>query len=441
MSISTSKNSVYSVLGFAIPALVLFIAYPVLIVHLGEAKFGLFIIANSIGGALVFLEFGLSSAALKFLSEDVAKKDFKASADVVVTSLFFYGALGIAVAFTIWVLSPWLVDVLSIDENLKDEAVFVIKITGVQLAIALIGSVIISIYKGLHRFDFSTMTISLVSIATYGVSVIAVKFFDMGLNGVVIVFLIGNLVVFALFFFLALDVCKKAGIDIRVGKMSRNTFNRMFSYGSAMAVSSIVSILHAQIQRVLIGGILGPQYVAAYHVGVWAPSKVNSATLSFSEPIFPKISSLLHDRSACKALYYRYLLTITLIGTVSLLPFLFFSEFIFSLWFNGNYPAGTPSIATIMAIALLLNSMGQPAHHFVNGIGKPWLNTYFSILSTLVLYVYIGVQYYANGNLDVMDFAWATSVSLGATSILYLVWAHHYLLKWEKGENFLEVSH
>ncbi len=424
---SIRNNSFYSLLGFVIPTLIMLVAYPLMVRSLGAEAFGVFVLATSISGVLAFLDFGFAAATLKYVAEDLSNQDHKGAADIILASVIFYTGMGLIVALGIWVFSPRLAKVFSVSAILQSDAVLVFRLAAIQFAVSMLGSIALSIFKGMHRFDRSSLMLSALSVLTYGTSIIAILVWNVGLVGVTAIGLFVNIIIFFFAGMMALTLCRDAGINLSRANVSYATFRRMYGFGSAMAVSSIASVLHAQFQKILIGAVIGPQYVTSFFIGVWGPAKVNAATLAFSEPLFPKISALQDDICNHKLLYRKYFFIIFLIASISLLPFLFFSTAIYNLWFGGNPPEYVSEIATIMAVSLFLNSISQPAHHLLNGIGRPWVNTFFTIISPVILYSILLVLYLLHGHLDLLDFAWATAFSLGVTSVVYLLWVERQL--------------
>ena len=90
------RNSIYGLLSVALPTAVLLAAYPVLIHGLGADVVGIYLLATNLSGAWLVFDFGVSAATLKFVAEDVAADNRRAAANIVVTSLVFYGVVSTA---------------------------------------------------------------------------------------------------------------------------------------------------------------------------------------------------------------------------------------------------------------------------------------------------------------------------------------------------------
>jgi len=424
------QNSFYGLIGFAIPALILLIAYPILVKHLGTEVFGIYVLATSISGAIAFLDFGFSTATLKFVAEYMGKKDPKSVANVIITSLLFYGGLGSLGAIIIWMLSPWLSGLFSIDEKLSIDAMWAFRLSSIQFAISFLMMVFISLFKGLHKFNLSTLCLIMLSILNYGGVILAIFYANVNLVEIMIISLMANFVVLIIAIFIGYNVCQHDGIELDSGRVTSHIFKGMFNFGSALAICSILGYLHGQMQKIIIGVILGPQYVTYFHLGVWAPAKVNAGTLAMTEPLFPKIAASIigENKESLRTIYLRYIVLTAGMSFLALCPLWFFSEFIFEIWFGENLPLSVATIASIVSIGLFINAIGQPTYHAINGIGQPWINTAFSIVSPFILYSILAFLFLSKKELVITDFAWATSISLIVSSLSHIIWYEWYVI-------------
>ena len=101
MNVMVRRNALQGLAGFALPAVIMLLSYPVLIRHLGAEAFGIYLLAASLGGTALLLDVGFSTATLKFVAEDLADERPQAAAEVIVTSIACYGVIG-ALGGLVW---------------------------------------------------------------------------------------------------------------------------------------------------------------------------------------------------------------------------------------------------------------------------------------------------------------------------------------------------
>jgi O-antigen/teichoic acid export membrane protein len=425
---SIRRNSFYGLLGFAIPTAVLLVAYPVLVRHLGAAAFGIYILATSISGTLAFLDFGFSSATLRFVAEDVAKENREAAADVIIASLIFYGGLGALGAIGIWVISPWLVSLFSVDRAMQPDAITAFRLTAIQFGAFLLTTVFISLFKGLQRFELSTLVLSSLSALTYGGATVAVLLADIGLIGITAISLIANLTVLAFSIVVGLSLSRASGIPLAAGRPSLATFRRMFGFGAIMAVNSVAGLLLYKIQQYFVGALIGAVAVTIYVLAFTIALKAHAVVNAITEVMFP-LASALQDRRRLRHVYLRMLIGSAVVALMILLPLAIFPKPIMTLWVGAELAEQVSPLLPILALACFFLSLSPAPYHVVNGIGRPGFNTWFYAINALTNVAMIGL--FTLGHITVIRFAWAFAIANVTSGLMYQVAVELFI--WRRG--------
>lgn len=430
---SIRKNSFYGLLGFVVPTLVIFAAYPILVRHLGSAAFGVYILATSISGVLAFLEFGFSAATLKFVAEDLSKNDHQKAADTILASLLFYSALGCGAASVIWLLAPWLVKIFSISDVLQPDAIWVFRIAAIQFAASMLTSVFISLFKGMQRFDKSSLLFSILSVVTYGASIIAVLSWDAGVVMVTALSLLSNLLVLMVAATMGARLCHDAGIFLSTAKVSLATFKRMFGFGSAMAVNSLSGIFLYEIQRYLISALIGPAAVTIYHLATTIPVKAHTVINVATEVMFP-LTSAATDLKKLRVVYLKMLMGSVAIATAVLIPLALFAKPIVAIWVGDEMAGNVAPLIPIFCLAYFFLALSPAPYHVVNGLGRPWLNTVSYGFNAIMNFGLIGI--FALNGLTLVEFAWAFTIANIVNGLLYQGVVETYIWR----ANLLSIS-
>jgi O-antigen/teichoic acid export membrane protein len=409
------RNAMHGLVGFVAPAVVVFASYPVLLHHLGPAAFGVYLLAVSMSGAMMFLDLGFSAATLRFVAQDLAAGRTKTAADVVLTSLFFYGAVGIAGGAVIAALAPVWAHLFKVEARLLSDAVIVFRLAGFQFAAYLLAMVFVSVAKAVGQFDRAAIYVSLLSIATYGCAMVAVLR-GAGLAGAMANVVVANLTILGLIALDGLRLCRACGIHL--GHATPNAFRRMFGFGWVLTVNSVAGFFLFQIQRFLLGFAMGPAAVAVYQAAVAAPSKLHAAVNAASEVLFP-LASGSGDRAALRQTYLRMLGAGAFAALAGFAGLVVLARPLLTLWLGAPMAASAAPLIPVFALGYFFLALSPAPFHVVNGLGRPGLNTLFYGLNALLNLAFLGAC--ALSGLTLVKFAWAFAIANILTGICYQV--------------------
>lgn len=417
------KSSIYALLGFAIPTLLVLISQPILLSKLGLEAYGIFTLIASLTGSFAFLDMGLSAATLKCVAEDIGHRKLESLSEILSGSVIFYGGLGLVLFIGFWISSSWITQKLITDAAYYQETVSAIRLSAIQLALVFLMNVFLSLLKGMHRFDLSTLSITAFSLISNGSIIIAVLKYNPNIAELAAINV--GVTFFALICAASLSIylCISADLRVRVVVPTIAVYRRLFVFGFPLTVTMIINILNSHVRLILLGAVLGPQSVAVFNLGTFPAAKANSATMALSEPLFPKVAAASSsDKTYLGMLYKKYLLVVLSISAILLAPFILFPDFIYSLWLNHEVPPNVTEIAAIFSVALFVNAASQPAQQFVNGMGQQKVNTLYAAINATTAYTILAVLYATKDTVTVIDFAIAASGGLIITGVGYLLW-------------------
>ena len=408
-----ARNAVHGLIGFVAPAMVVLASYPVLIRHLGATAFGIYLLAVSTGGAMMLLDLGFSAATLRFVAQDLAAGRASAAADVIATSLVFYGGIGAVGALVIGALAPFCPHIFKIDARLAGDAVVVFRLAGLQFAAYLPAMVFVSIAKAVGRFDRAAIFVFLFSLTCSGCATVAVLA-GAGLARAMTAVVIANFTALTLIAFDGLRLCRDYGIRMRQARPV--AFRRMLGFGWALTVNSIAGFFLYQIQRFLVGVAMGPAAVSIYQAAAVAPSKLHAAVNAASEVMFP-LASASRDRASLRRMYLRMLGVSALAALAGFAGLVVLAKPLLALWLGARMAASVAPLVPVFALAYFFLALSPAPFHLVNGMGRPGLNTLFYVANALVNVALIGA--FALRGLTLMKFAWAFAASNIVTSVCY----------------------
>ncbi|MEW6195150.1 MAG: oligosaccharide flippase family protein [Bacteroidota bacterium] len=430
---SIKTNSLFGFLGFLVPSVITLLSYPIIIGHIGISKFGIFTLATSFSGTLAFLDFGFSAATLKFMAEYDSKGKKDDASSILTTSIYFYGTLGILVSILVWCFSPLIVSFFSIIPKDKHEAIWVFRVAGVQFFFFFLTTVMISLFKGLQRFDYSTMVLSLLSILTFGGGAIGVAIFKVGLLGITLISCASNLIILITSTIYGNKLCKNNNIKFFKGLPDKKSFEHMFKYGSIMTINSASGIFLYQIQRYVIGAYISTSAVTIYQLAMTICSKAHAVVDSATAILFPVAASVSQKINQFRKTYVKMLLSSGFVSFVILLPLYLFTNIILKTWIGEQLANQVAPLVRVLVFAFFFLSLSPAPYHVINGVGKLWLNTFSYALNAILNVVFIIL--FAFSKLDLLCIALAFTLANIINSIIYqllseiIIWRNPILLK------------
>lgn len=427
-----ARNVIHGLLGFVIPTLVVMAGYPVLVDRLGAAAFGIYLLALSLSGTVMLLDLGFCSATVKFVAEDLAADRPEAAADVIVTSLLAYTALGVVGGAAVAVAAPLLAGFFQLDARMAAAAVPVFRLAALQFTAPLPAMVFVSVAKAFGQFDRSAWYASLLSIATYGGATFA-ALAGAALLGAMAATLAANFAAVIAMAAGGVRLCRARGI--RLNRARPAAFRRMLGFGWVLTVNSVAGFLLYQTQRYVAGVALGPVAVTVIQAAAVAPSKMHAAVNAATEVMFP-FSSASRDRARLRQVYLRMLGGSAIVALAGFAALAALARPLLALWLGASLAASVSPLVPIFALGYFFLALSPAPFHLVNGIGRPGLNTVFYMMNALLNVAFlVGARL---SGITLHKLAWSFAAANVLTGVCYQIAVE--LLIWRREPRAAEVA-
>jgi O-antigen/teichoic acid export membrane protein len=130
-----------------------FFLAPFVLRHIGASDYGLWILVNSLTGYASVLEFGISSAVIKYVAEFRVRGEREQMHALIATALTLYTGLGIlAILFSV-VVAVLLPHIIHVPPGEEAKAARLVLLAGVGLGLSIPSTIIVGVLRGLQRFD------------------------------------------------------------------------------------------------------------------------------------------------------------------------------------------------------------------------------------------------------------------------------------------------
>jgi O-antigen/teichoic acid export membrane protein len=432
MSAVTSRkgilaNAAASAAGFTAQMAVAFFLCPVLVHGLGDRRYGMWSLVESVLAYLSLFDLGVAAAVIRYGARLCALKDRDHLNRVFSTSLCIFTAAGLAALAVALACAGPGVGLVGVPEDLADETRWMFVLLGVNLAVGLPLQVFPALLDALGRFPSKT------AVRT-AAALVRVPLF-LGVLGAG-----GGLVALAWAITLT-NVAEHAALAVLVRRhlpwlrfspalADRATFREIRGYSLDASLAMLAGRISFQTDAVVISLFLAPQYITFFAVAGRLVEYSKGLVRSATTVLTPAVSTLeaRGDFAAIRRMLFhstRLVLWITLPIQAGLVllgrPFL-------ALWLQGDYHAER-SYATlvILSLTLALTMSQSVSGRILYGIGRlRWYSRAVLVEGVANLLLSVALV----GPLGIEGVAWGTTVPHTCFNVLLLLYVCRSLRVW-----------
>ena len=237
---------------------------PYFIRHLGAAGYGLIALAVSVTGYVSLVKISFNSAAARFLTIDIQKKDFLGANRIFNTTFWSFGGLSLALIPVLAIFAYFVPSIFSVPEGLSSQVSWLFFLVFLSFVITIFSSVFNASLFAQNRLDLRNMVdISYVGARTFFV-VLLFALFTANLNKVGLAYLLGALC--SLAFSVYLWTKTAPGLFISIKDYDKTKLKDILGMSGWLLINQIGALLFLQIDlilcNVLFGALIAGQYAA-----------------------------------------------------------------------------------------------------------------------------------------------------------------------------------
>lgn len=283
-----ARGTLLNAAGQSVSMLATLIAAPWVIRLLGAPTYGVLVLANGLPGYLSFADVGMGTASTRFASVAYARRDDRAEATAIWTSLLFSEAAVMTVAVLLAVTArPIVVDLLRLPVWIRDAAVVSIRIVAFGLIVRAMSGVMNT--PALVRLRIELLVLITSGITTLQIlTVPVVVYYGGGLVGAVSVSTGGAIVTAVLLTIVAMRLLPA----LRRPRISRDVLKSLAAFGSALMVSSVAEIVLMNAEKVLLPRYASVQALAYYSVAFTLAFMLTQVPNAMLQSLIPALSRM-----------------------------------------------------------------------------------------------------------------------------------------------------
>ena len=375
-----ARNTLYSLVGQAVPVLAAIFSIPILINALGAAGFGVLTLAWMVTGYFSLLDLGVGRALTKMLSEKLGRGDVEDIPDLIWTTLMLTSFMGLFGGLLISLASSTLAhDVFKIPSALQDDVEKSFYILAISVPIVIGTSALRGILEAYQRFDLINIVRVPIGSLTFLGPLLVLPFSEK-LPHIVAVLVGARLLELALNYSFCIRVVPEMHKNIRV---QHSYIGICLRFGGWMTLSNIIGPLMVYLDRFLIGSIISVSAVAYYAVSLEIISRLMFIPGAIVGVLFPAFGALIGTNPSKAATMFFDGVKYTFISVFPVILIIFiFSHEGLSVWLGDEFSLQGAVVLQWLVIGGLIQSFSYFPFALLQAAGRPDLPAKLHLIET-----------------------------------------------------------
>lgn len=401
-SLKTNALSNWAALGVNIA--IGFVLTPAILAHLGEKRFGIWMLVSSVVGYFGLLRLGVGTGVLRYVPLFRAKNDRDKISATISTAMAFYVVIGFVIFVTLLLFSGLIADFFEGGQELA----ILIRIVGLAAALGCPALILDAAIRSYEYFVIANLASVFSAILRAGVlfGCIFMGYGLVPLGWAIVILTFLGLIVQGIAFRVC---CSDVKLDIQ--KISLSALKPLMSYGLIIMVESGAIFLTYESPKQVIGKVISFEALGYFCIAALLVRYYRRLIYSLTKVLMPRFSYLSGQNANHKIrrlfLHGSRYVTITA-GALALLLWSVGPSFL-QLWTkNDNINQAVPALVILVAGALILLSH-RISIDLLYGLGKQKKLAALAMIEGILV---LGLSLGLSSRYGITGIAVAVSVSL-----------------------------
>lgn len=353
---------------------------PIILHYLGPAQFGLWILAGAVTGYGSLLDFGISSAVVKYVAEYNARRDLPGARAMVATALCLYLLLAAITAALSAAIAPHFPAWFHLPPQEHARTTRLVLLMGLGAAVTIPCGITAAVLSGLHRFDVVNL-LGTANAVCSAIATICVLWLGGGLLGMVAAGIAVNL----LMQLPAVWCVRRLAPVLGVRGATLRLFRTVVSFSSSMFVMDFSGRLLTRTDELVIAAFLPVEAITPYALARRLGEVPQMLAEQYTRVLLPLASeSHAARRTATVRSIFVSGTGVTLaISLVAGCPLLLLAGPVLRAWVGASY-VPYAYLVVLLAISNLIDVWQWPGGVVLQGMGRHRPLALISLASSLV---------------------------------------------------------
>lgn len=371
--VKTTRSFAHSIswnlAGAGIPLAFAFSAVPTLLAGYGNERFGLLTIIWALIGYFSIFDFGLGRALTKLVSERLGSGGSADIPDIAQTALFTMFLLGFVACLLLTILAPAFAHLLKLPPGLYGESVLSLRILALGIPFVIASAGLIGLLEARAQFHSINQIRLMMGLLNFAAPLLMLTW-SPSLVPATAALAICRVITTCLYFVVATRI---GVLKASTGQFRKIYLKELLGYGSWITLSNLISPFMAQLDKIVIGGVLALHLLPLYAVPGDLINRFSFIPVAVIGVFFPAfaarwatgnrndIVSLYGDAgSAMFAVVFPIALALYALAPEAL-----------ALWISQEFSQQAAPLMRWLCVGLLANASARIPHALLQAIGRP----------------------------------------------------------------------
>ncbi len=369
---SLGRHTLLNIIGQAAPLIAAFFTIPLLIEGLGKERYGALTLAWLLTGYASIFDFGLGRALTQMVAQRLHhahSTDSKDIAALVATALATTVGFSVLAGSVLYGFTPYLVtQVFRVPLALQPETQQALRLIAVFLPVVIMTTATRGVLEAYQQF----LAVNLVSVPMGLLNYLAPLAILPFSNSLPIIVL-GLIVVRSLGTLTYLGLCLRR-LPWSQWRLVPSLIPALFRVGGWMSVSNILAPIMLSFDRFVLAGLTSLTAVTYYTTPYTVINKMRIVPMALMRALFPALArqaASAQTQVATRGLYRKSLLSLALVMVPAVAIVVLFAKPGLSLWLGADFAEQSFRVAQLLALGVLVHSLGQPSFTLIQALGRP----------------------------------------------------------------------
>jgi O-antigen/teichoic acid export membrane protein len=384
-----ARNTIFNLLGWAWPIGLSILTVPFIVARLGNDAYGIFSIVSIVAGYLGLLNGPVAMGNVRFMAEAYANEQWAELYEAVAAGLLINTILSALGGLIMFLAAEVLVsNVFAIPPELAGAALTAFRLAAISFFLNGVVGTLQGIPTAMRRYDILNQA-GLVVGTLNTVAIVLTLWWGWGLLGAVVAQVFSSASGLVLFSIVARQLLPRIPGLKRRSLVNAAFVRHLAGFSSLLFAGQVASQIGLQIDRTLVGVLLGTSAVAFYMVPTKITDRIPGMMYVFSAALYPLSSEAVATGKVdeLRKLYHEMIRILLWLSAFAAALLMVLSRDLLMLWMGPEFAANSWLVLALLGAGVVWRSSGSVAFRVCNGMGRADITLIASIGTAIFLAV------------------------------------------------------